>query len=622
MNNNKAGRVMNSILDKNIKAIKKQHSEIEINWKIVDELLMIEDIDAIESYDGYMIKSQIDQEQAIEVWCEQFANLKINSIVVVFGVGSIRYYTEFRKLYPNIDIVIYHPCEEIFYNDLASNDYADFLEKRGSAICVGEAAYKTFLTALGTAMGYESIRTPYFAKTPNSDKIFEIEYDKYEEEVIKSFRQNTLDRNTVVAYKGHMLHNYAVNLKRLVYESTVIEIKEEFDKHPEIKNYPAIILSAGPSLDGNILDIKDVKGRAFIICVDAAVKTCVRNNIRPDIIVSVDPDYGKEPLDNELGRELSLLTHIHGADDLLEVNNGRKFFLSGRDDYLEYIFDKVFENKKQAIPILPTGGSVAHIAFSFAQILGFDKIILMGQDCGFPNNKMHAADAFEDEDDADENDEQYFYVDGIDGGKILTRIDMNVYREWFEAKIKTTKDITVVDATEGGALIHGSEVLTIREAIEKYCPKERIDFEGIINSSKELFESEAEKKKAIKEISRTFEAIDDNIDYLNKVKRDYYKLREANEKKKYNTKEFKRLFEMVTEHNKRFEEDRDMLLYEKFRGEKYFDALQGLRIVHDDEYKDIKNLVNQSIIMIDENIKVARDLKKEWEKVQGEKWEK
>ncbi len=610
---------MNNILDNNIKAIKKQHSEIKINRDIVDELLMIEDIEEIESYDGYMVQSQIDQEQAIKVWCEQFADLKSNSIVVVFGVGSIRYYTEFRKLYPDLDIVIYHPCEEIFYNDLARNDYADFLEKRGSAICVGEAAYDTFLTALGTAMGYESIRTPYFAKTPNSDKIFEKEYEKYEEEVIKSFRRNTLDRNTVVAYKDHMLHNYAMNLRRLVDESTVTEIKEEFDKHPKVKDYPAIILSAGPSLDGNIRDIKDAKGRAFVICVDASVKTCVSNNIRPDIIVSVDPDYGKDPLDNELGRELSLLTHIHGADELIGVNNGRKFFLSGRDDYLEDLFEKVFGDKKHAIPILPTGGSVAHIAFSLAQILGFDTIILMGQDCGFPDNKMHAADAFEDEEDADENDEQYFYVDGIDGGKVLTRVDMNVYREWFEVKIETAKDITVVDATEGGALIHGSEVLTIREAIEKYCPKERMDFEGIINSSKVLFEDDTDKKKATKEISRTFEAIDDNIDYLNKAKRDYYKLREVNEKKKYNTKEFKRLFEKVTEHNKRFEEDRDMFLYEQFRGEKYFDALQGLRTVYDDEYKDIKNLVDQSIIMIDENIKVAKELKKEWEKIQEEK---
>ena len=41
------------------------------------------------------------------------------------------------------------------------------------------------------------------------------------------------------------------------------------------------------------------------------------------------------------------------------------------------------------------------------------------------------------------------------------------YLEWFEEQIKTYEDtIKVIDATEGGALIHGSEVLTLKEALD------------------------------------------------------------------------------------------------------------------------------------------------------------
>lgn len=32
--------------------------------------------------------------------------------------------------------------------------------------------------------------------------------------------------------------------------------------------------------------------------------------------------------------------------------------------------------------------------------------------------------------------------------------------------------ITTVDATEGGALIHGSKVMTLKKAVQKYCKRE------------------------------------------------------------------------------------------------------------------------------------------------------
>ncbi|MBI4752768.1 motility associated factor glycosyltransferase family protein [Candidatus Desantisbacteria bacterium] len=40
---------------------------------------------------------------------------------------------------------------------------------------------------------------------------------------------------------------------------------------------------------------------------------------------------------------------------------------------------------------------------------------------------------------------------------------------WFEYQIQQRPDITYIDATEGGAKIFGTKILTLRETIDKYC---------------------------------------------------------------------------------------------------------------------------------------------------------
>lgn len=53
---------------------------------------------------------------------------------------------------------------------------------------------------------------------------------------------------------------------------------------------------------------------------------------------------------------------------------------------------------------------------------------------------------------------------------------MDLYRKWFESQIVRYPRLDVIDATEGGAKIEGSEIMTLKEAIEREC-KTDIDFE-------------------------------------------------------------------------------------------------------------------------------------------------
>ena len=60
-------------------------------------------------------------------------------------------------------------------------------------------------------------------------------------------------------------------------------------------------------------------------------------------------------------------------------------------------------------------------------------------------------------------------VDGWYGDMVKSRYDWIIYRNWFESAIQQLPDVEVIDATEGGALIHGSETMCLSEVIDTYC---------------------------------------------------------------------------------------------------------------------------------------------------------
>ena len=601
---------MNKYLNKNLQVVKELHNEIKINDKLVSKYESQGEVEPITSYKGYSLCGTIDREHAIEVWCEQFKDLKRNEVAYVFGMGSLDYYERLYELYSELRVVIYEPLEELFYNEMARKDYTNLLSSDNYCICVGEYIHKTFSLSCETILNYESMDKPYYVQIPNYIKIFEEEHNAYIEKIDSIMMINAMSRNTAVNYEDVIMTNYLDHLKHIADEATVGELLEAFEDI-NISDYPAIVLGAGPSLDKNIAKIKDIKGRALIIAVDASANTAIVNGVIPDMIICDDAGIKVRLLNDSaqaaIKEQIPLVIRMQGSLAIRDASKGRKFYMHTSDNYIPELlkeFDTVLHE-------VLTGGSVGNTAFSVGKMLGCGSIILMGMDLGYPDNKLHTKDAFENEDDVSEEDENYFYVDSIDGGQVLTSSDMDVYREWFETMIQLDPDYKVIDATEGGALIHGAKIMTIDEAMDKYCPTESVDFEGIIREAPYIAEGE-ERERLKATINKTFTDIDSNVKYLEGVKRDYYKLRDVNEKRRYNSNEFKKLIKIVGEHNEKIENDKDFALYREYCNKTHYEFIDAMKTVYDDKYDEIKNLVKQGLIMLDEYIRAAKLLKEKW----------
>ena len=150
------------------------------------------------------------------------------------------------------------------------------------------------------------------------------------------------------------------------------------------------------------------------------------------------------------------------------VHSYRNVILDSGDQ----INNAIYERAGCPLPALATGGSVANTAFSLLELWGFETIILIGQDLALTGNRRYSDKDIDAEKEAIEKGYSLIEIEAYDGGTVKTREDYRTYLKWFESAIAITDAKRVINATEGGAMIHGAVNMTLKDALNKYATKE------------------------------------------------------------------------------------------------------------------------------------------------------
>ncbi len=232
------------------------------------------------------------------------------------------------------------------------------------------------------------------------------------------------------------------------------------------RDIPIIIVSAGPSLSQNYAELKRAKNRAVIIAVAHAMKTLYNGNIIPDLVAITDASC-VDFLDFDNEKKYTLLSSIFADKGSREGYDGQIIYHGF--NMINHLFE-CERTREEPYSELDTG-SVSTDVFSLFLSAGFKHIILVGQDLAYGDDGFTHAGGEKDVE-YKENDPAYSMVDGIYGGKVRTRWDWERFRRFFEEHIESNKDVSVIDATEGGALIKGTKIMSLSDAIDKYCKEE------------------------------------------------------------------------------------------------------------------------------------------------------
>ncbi len=231
------------------------------------------------------------------------------------------------------------------------------------------------------------------------------------------------------------------------------------------RDIPIIIVGAGPSVMKNMHDLEKAHNKALIIAASHAMKILYHGGIKPDIVALSDPmetDFLQS--DDEVKDRQMILSSVYA-----DSSSCLKY--SGSIIYFGFTtVTNIFSNERtlsEKYAELFTG-SVTTEVFSLFLSAGFKNFILVGQDLAYGESGFTHA-GFETEDMSTFDGKKNIEVPGIYSDTVLTREDWLMFRNYYERRIEENKGLNIIDATEGGARIKGTKVMTLSDAIDRYC---------------------------------------------------------------------------------------------------------------------------------------------------------
>lgn len=486
----------NEIYDKNIQTLKEFYPEIVLDGAEPECKFIVEDckngqktirvnIDGKYKY----AHSKFDPEKEAQKWSDA-VKINRNSKIIVYGLGFAYHIEELaERLEDSNMLYIVEPDFDIFSELLKNRNVSDLLKNEKVKLLFDNtqnAGRKLFANIISWQDSHNII----YAKLPIYEELYPEKYLAFIKDFRNGFGKIGVDRNTMALFvdKWHQL-GFA-NLKYLPGSINYMGFFEAF------KGVPCVLVSAGPSLNKNVHLLKEIKGKFPILCVYTAYKVLKKNGIEPDFIISIDSrqtHFETAEVRSEL-IDTPLFCESISDKDLLERHTGHKMFIPGS---CSPFVCQLFINLRKTYRKVVSGGSVACMALDLLVLMGGNPIILIGQDLAFTGRKTHAEGTFYDSNNKLDADKKYIMTKDINGEDIPTNEAYLSFKTWFDYYITDRKDkIDFIDATEGGAKIENTKIMTFRDAIDQNIEK-GVDVESVLKeiySNNPLFIDDEERR--------------------------------------------------------------------------------------------------------------------------------
>ena len=268
-------------------------------------------------------------------------------------------------------------------------------------------------------------------------------------------------RDSIIGISHHIQ-----NLPDVVKSPTLIELLA----HLKGKD-TAIIVATGPSLSKQLPYLKQIQDYATIFCIDASFPILAKEGIKPDVVFSLERVdltarfYEDTPKEAHKDVIFAITSIVH-----------KRLKESLKGDIVQYSLRPFGYTNYFDIPeygYLGIGMSAANMAYELVVHSRFKRCIIIGQDLAFgEDGTSHAKDAVygtnEISPEAMEKKGQKIMVEKYGGGGMVESTKIwKLFLTFYERDIANTPyPIEVINATEGGARIHGTKEMPFSEAIK------------------------------------------------------------------------------------------------------------------------------------------------------------
>lgn len=563
----------NHNLEKNLACIEKYNPELKRKIEAITELskdiqLAYNHInEPVLTYNGLMLHANDGAEIEARKIFKTVKNSPL-SLTIVFGMGIGYLFKEFAEKSKGI-VILFEPDIEILRLTLELVDFSNELAQENIRIVTDIDDLKEFLI-----QKYKYNINMTVCSLLSYRQIYGESFNDFVNQVNFIAGSCKAEYNTLKVALMDGVSMFVENIPNLIEQTPLYEFKDAY------KGKTAMIVSAGPSLDLNIETIKKNRDKFVIFCVGTALKALVRNGIKPDFLNVVE---SRGCFSQVEGIDLSDVYFI------LEPSTQKFFQRTNAKKFLTYIPGNNYVNatwaKWTGLDTSPyfSKGTVSFEALYSAKILGFEKIILVGQDLAYVNNQCYSKDSvysdlvvqvdsdtnkvkvklkdterykkslkykgieYDDSDLIEFSDykvnnlnEVLCYVKGVSGQMLPTQAGYATFIDHFREFAHKNPQLNLINSSMVGANIEGFKNIPLEEAIkEDFAAAEKIELQSSFSYDKnKIFNRLANEITVLEGILSEFHLAEE---FIYKFERDFKRTKTVNNE---NNKYFKTLLNL------------------------------------------------------------------------------
>ncbi|WP_162880692.1 motility associated factor glycosyltransferase family protein [Paraliobacillus sediminis] len=478
------------MLIENILFLKKNYPGIredllEFEEQINDNLVKVVDsksgnptLEILSTNGVVYLHSKYDPKKEAQRFIEQYKeSIQEYDHVFFYGIGLGYHVEAFMERYPNITFTMYEPSMEVLSNYLSIKRLEKLPTALLNAIYVEkfENDYLAFINKLTSTINKNLL----FIPLPSYERIYKKKYQKFINQFKTTIKNSRAGLHTNISYQKRWTINTIKNFPK-TFETPNI-LKDVNNKY--FINKPGIIVSAGPSLTGEIKNLKYIKehGLAYIFSVGSSINTLIEYGIYPDAACTFDPSVKNQKVFEKLKEkhivDIPLIFGSSVGYETLENYSGLMFHMLTNQDTISPRLLSGLEDDQ----ILFDAPSIAIVTYQLMVKLGFSRIILVGQNLAFQNSKRYAEGIdYGDNSNTITNreKEKVIIIKDVYGNDVETSESFLRMKTDLEIYIQNHKNIETINTTKGGANINGTTFMKLDDVINN-----KLITRSIVNSS-------------------------------------------------------------------------------------------------------------------------------------------
>lgn len=453
-----------------------------------------------------------------EAIIEEYEGIESDTTVIFYGTGLGYHIDLFLQKHPDVNYYIYEPIPELLYIYLSHKSLRKLPSLKMKDLILADneiEARKFFNQLIDRASG------KYIHVVLSSHKnIFPEEYERF----LESFKGTLKDKKSHIgvnlAFQERWILNSMKNFKEVLNTPNIL-----LEKKGKFQGKPAIIVAAGPSLNEEIENLRCIKekGLAYIFSVGSAINTLLYHGIYPDAATTYDPSARNQIVFEKVKeKDIADIPMIFGSsvgyETLIDYPGKKYHMITSQDTVSNYYL----KNKNEdSIYIVQDAPSIAVVTIQLLYELGFNPIILVGQNLAYKGKKRHSEGVHYSKDVTDDEMEKGIWIKDVYGNEVLTNDGFNRMRQQMEYYIKTLPNIKVINTTKGGAHIEGTSFMELKRVIDEYL-KETVVEKDWLEGNKTQYDKEylrLQSEKMDRAYKRAYKLMDEYYDILNTIER-------------------------------------------------------------------------------------------------------